>query len=108
LLTLPIRLCLQRTVAGRGARISIIDERNVVTDETLVFDVHALTDKSVAGDFAVFADGGALLNLDKRAILVPSPISQPYKLTKLKILTSLPNFTESAMLTNCILVLLVK
>ena len=40
-----------------------------MADENVVLDIHALTDESVAGDFAAAADAGILLDFDKRTDL---------------------------------------
>ena len=68
-LDLPVRFGLQLAspVVARG--IGVVDERDAVADEDVVFDGHAFADEGVAGDLAAFADGGILLDLDKGADL---------------------------------------
>lgn len=64
---MPIAFGLQAAVAVGGAGIAVIDERNVVADEHLVLDGHALANEGVAGNFDRAAEPGILLNLDERA-----------------------------------------
>ena len=52
-------------VGGRGARIGVVDERDAVADEDVVFNRDALADKRMARDLAALADGGILLDFDK-------------------------------------------
>ena len=52
-------------VRAGGARILVVDESHAVADEDLVFDGNALTDKSMARDFAVATHARALLNFDE-------------------------------------------
>ena len=47
----------------------IVDERHAVTDEDVVFDGDAFANKGMAGNLAIAADGGILLDLDECANL---------------------------------------
>lgn len=64
---LPIACGLQAAVAVGGAGIAVIDKRNVVADEHLVLDGHALANEGVAGNFDRAAEADILLNFDERA-----------------------------------------
>src|SRR5882762_677761 len=58
----PVRFCLQLAGWGCRARIGIIDKGHAVPDEDVVFDLHALANKGVAGNLAASADTGILLD----------------------------------------------
>jgi hypothetical protein len=62
----PVGVRLKRPSGSRRARIFVVDEIDAVTDEYLVFNGHTLADECMAGYFAVAADPGAFLDLDKR------------------------------------------
>ena len=49
------------------ARVQVIDEGHAMTDEYVVLDSHAFTDKRVTGNLAILPNDGILLNFDKRA-----------------------------------------
>jgi hypothetical protein len=55
------------------ARVWIVDEHHVVSNEYAFLQSHAFTDETVAGDFAIGADNRAFLDLDKRSD--PRPIA---------------------------------
>ena len=50
--------------------VAVIDERHIMTDENIVFNVDSLTNKRMAGDFTVSSDGRPFLDLHKGSILV--------------------------------------
>ena len=62
---LPVLPRLQRPLAGRRARVLVVDEHDTVPDEHLVLDGHALADEGVALDLAAGADPRATLDLDE-------------------------------------------
>src|ERR1700722_10086563 len=64
---LPVAFALRRTVSGRRARITIVDEDDAVADEDLVLDRDAGAYKRVTRDFAAAPDFRVALNLDERA-----------------------------------------
>src|ERR1700733_3293910 len=66
---LPVCFGLQISVAGRGARVGIVDKGNSVADENVVLNDYAFTNKCVAGDFAALADASILLDLHECANL---------------------------------------
>src|SRR5258707_2364478 len=63
----PIFFGLGRAIGRGGAWIRVVDERDAVTNKNVVFDGHALTDKTVTRDLAVPANPSVLLNLHERA-----------------------------------------
>src|SRR3989441_7351361 len=52
-----------------GAGIRVVNEDYAVAQENIVFNGHPFTDEGMAGNFAIPADLGAFLNLDKSAYL---------------------------------------
>ena len=96
--TFQSALGLQLAARGRGARINIVDERDAVADEHVVFDRHAFADEGVAGDLAVACPTVAFFWISTNApILVSSPISQPYRLMNCDSFTFSPSLTSGAM-----------
>src|SRR6059058_178486 len=65
----PIVFSLQLAVAVGCARIAIVDERDAVPDEDVVFQGHAFTNKRVTRNLTARADSGVFLDLDKRSNL---------------------------------------
>jgi hypothetical protein len=63
---LPVGFRLQFARLRGSAGISVVNEANVVTDETLVLDDDSFANKGVRADFASRSDNGVLLNLDER------------------------------------------
>src|SRR5271155_1010730 len=59
---LPVRFGLQISVGIRGTRITIIDEHHSVSNEDVVLDEDAFTDKGVAGNLAEPAYAGIFLD----------------------------------------------
>ena len=53
----------------RGLGVLVVCEHDAVADEDLILNGDALTDKSVALNFAVSADSGVFLYLDEGANL---------------------------------------
>jgi hypothetical protein len=52
----PIVIRLGNAFVGRGAREPVVDEENPVTDDDLIFDLHAVANERVARDLAGGAD----------------------------------------------------
>src|ERR1700675_1388562 len=50
---LPVRLGLEPAVSRCCARVRIVDESHAVTDESVIFDGHAFTDKRVTRNLAI-------------------------------------------------------
>src|SRR5271163_1452940 len=61
----PVSFGLQAACGGCRARVEIVNEHHTVSDEDVVFDVHAFTNKRVARNLAAFAYGRVLLYLDE-------------------------------------------
>ena len=53
---LPIGFALQLSVFGRGARVKIVDERDIMADAPFVLNGHAHADEAVTGNLATVAD----------------------------------------------------
>src|SRR3989449_9344407 len=64
-LDVPILLRLQLAARSRGARVGIVDERDTVADEDVVFDRHPFADERVAGNLAALPYLGVLLDFHK-------------------------------------------
>src|SRR5690606_23385353 len=64
---MPVSIRLLRSVFIGSTGEPIVDKRHVVADEYVIGDVNALTNKCVAGYFAVLTDGGAFLYLYESA-----------------------------------------
>src|SRR6185369_2287373 len=45
----------------------VVNKHDAVTDEDLVFDLHALADETMRRDFTVAAHAGVLLDFDERS-----------------------------------------
>ena len=56
-------------VSSGCSRKGIVDERDVMTDEDVVFDVHAFANEGVTRDFATLADRRVFLDFDECANL---------------------------------------
>ena len=67
-LDFPVGFSLQVPVRC-GSRIAVVNKRDTVPDENIVFDGHAFTYEGVAGDFAALPNFGVLLNFNKGADL---------------------------------------
>src|SRR5262249_46211215 len=63
--TRPVRFGLRSSVRRR-ARVLVVDERHIVSDEHVVLDRDALADERVARDLDVPPDPSAFLDLDER------------------------------------------
>src|SRR5579859_734927 len=68
-LDFPVAFRLQLAFRRRSARIGIVDERDAVADENVVFDGHAFAHEGMAGNLAIPSNRCVLLNLDERANL---------------------------------------
>src|SRR5207249_2397664 len=66
---LPVLIALKLATGSRGSRIFVINERDVVADESLILNGDTFADKRVAGYFHVLAYVGVFLDLNKRADL---------------------------------------
>ena len=67
---LPVLLRLQRPVGRSGARIKIVNEHHAVAPiKTLSSMATPFTNKRMAGNFAVLANGSILLDINKGADL---------------------------------------
>jgi hypothetical protein len=66
---MPVLFCLQLAGASRGARIAIVNERDPMSNEDVVFDRHALANKCVARNLAAVTDLRILLDLYESADL---------------------------------------
>ena len=73
LLNLPVCLGLERPHCRRGARVSVIDEHDSMTNKDVVLYGDAFANEGVAGDLAAFPDAGVLLNFNKGANLCFRP-----------------------------------
>lgn len=62
---LPIRVRLERPFLRNRGRVPVVNKNDVVADETFIFNLHALANKSVAGNLAMLANTGPLLDFDK-------------------------------------------
>src|SRR5215471_15689284 len=65
----PVCLSLQPSLLRCRARVGIVDEGDTVSNEHIVFDSNAFTNKRMARDLATFANVGILLHLNKSAYL---------------------------------------
>src|SRR5437879_1435960 len=65
----PVLLRLKFAFRSGRTRKEVIDKDDAMAHEDVVFDGHTFTNEAVARDFAVSADFGVLLDLDKRAYL---------------------------------------
>jgi len=63
----PLAVSLREATGPGGARMTIVDEDDAVTDEDIVFDRDACTYEAMARDLAPLTDSGAPLNFDKRS-----------------------------------------
>src|SRR5450755_2313374 len=63
----PICLGLKFTFRGRRPRIAVVDKRHTVADENVIFDVHAFTNKGVAGNLAAPPNARIFLNFHEGA-----------------------------------------
>lgn len=66
---IPIGIGLQSSAFTRGARILVVDERNIVADENFIFDRYTFANKRMARNLDSAADAGILLNLHERTDL---------------------------------------
>src|SRR4030042_2547943 len=63
---LPVGFRLEGAAGGGRSRVHIVDKSDVMADEDVVLDGHALPDEGVRGDLAVPADECVFLDLDER------------------------------------------
>src|SRR5690606_22333301 len=63
----PVRVRLRKSVAACGAWVNVVGEHDAVADEDTVTNGHAFADEGVAGNLAVAADSGILLDFDEGA-----------------------------------------
>ena len=66
---MPVGFGLQTPALACGARILVVDERNIVADENFIFDRYTFANKRMARNLDGAADPGILLNLHERADL---------------------------------------
>jgi hypothetical protein len=88
---MPIGIGLQTSVGISCPRKAIVDERYVMTDEDIVFDMHTFANEGMTGNFTILSDGRSFLNLHKRthlAAIVDATAVGVYEIENLYILAN--------------------
>src|SRR6185436_10673777 len=64
-----IGFVLELAVAVRGARVAIVNEGDIMSDEHRILDENSFANEGVTGDFAMVTDPRAFLDFDEGANL---------------------------------------